>query len=72
MWCCHCTWSLKPALSNAGVPLDFSLCLYGPPGTGKSALARAVADRLAQPEGAWQPFERQGLLRGLLYPNPAR
>ena len=32
----------------------------------------AVADRLAQPEGAWRPFERQGLLRGLLYPNPAR
>ena len=32
----------------------------------------AVADRLAQPEGAWQPFERKGLLRGLLYPDPAR
>ena len=32
----------------------------------------AVADRLAPPEGAWQPFERKGLLRGLLYPDPAR
>jgi len=40
-------------------------------GTNPSAMW-AVADRLAQPEGAWRPFERQGLLRGLLYPNPAR
>ncbi len=31
----------------------------------------AVADRLAQPEGAWQPFERAGLRR-CLYPNPYR
>jgi pimeloyl-ACP methyl ester carboxylesterase len=34
----------------------------------------AVADRLAQPEGAWQPFGREGLygLKGLVYPDPAR
>ena len=31
----------------------------------------AVADRLAQPEGAWRPFRRDGL-RGLVYPDPAR
>jgi len=31
-----------------------------------------VADRLAQPEGAWQAFVRKGGLRGLLYPDPAR
>ncbi len=32
----------------------------------------AVADRLAQPEGAWRPFERKRGLHGLLYPNPDR
>jgi len=32
----------------------------------------AVADRLAQPEGAWKAFDRTGALRGLLYPDPAR
>jgi hypothetical protein len=30
-----------------------------------------VADRLAQPEGAWQPFERRGW-RAMAYPlSPA-
>ncbi len=28
----------------------------------------AIADRLAQPEGAWKPFDRKGL-RALLYPS---
>lgn len=34
----------------------------------------AVADRLAQPEHAWQPFDRFGLLgiKGLVYPDPHR
>lgn len=33
----------------------------------------AVADRLAQAEGRWQPFERKGtFLHGLIYPDPAR
>ena len=31
----------------------------------------AVADRLAQPEGAWQPFDRSGL-RGWVFPDPQR
>ena len=31
----------------------------------------AVADRLAQPEGEWAPFDRSGW-RGLVYPNPHR
>ena len=30
----------------------------------------AVADRLAQPEGAWQPFERRGW-RAAVFPRPA-
>lgn len=32
----------------------------------------AVADRLAQAEGRWQPFERKRGLRGLMFPNPQR
>ena len=31
----------------------------------------AIADRLAQPEGEWKPFDRGGL-RSLLYRNPRR
>jgi hypothetical protein len=31
----------------------------------------AVADRLAQPEGAWKPFERDGWLQWM-YPDPYR
>jgi pimeloyl-ACP methyl ester carboxylesterase len=34
----------------------------------------AVADRLAQPEGQWRPFDRNGLfgLKSLIYPDPKR
>ena len=35
------------------------------------AVLYAIADRLAQPEGAWRPFERSGL-KSLIYPNPHR
>jgi hypothetical protein len=31
----------------------------------------AIADRLAQPEGKWKPFERTGI-RALFFPNPKR
>ncbi len=31
-----------------------------------------VADRLAQAEGAWQPFERKPGLHGLVFPDPDR
>jgi pimeloyl-ACP methyl ester carboxylesterase len=31
----------------------------------------AVADRLAQPEGQWRPFDRSGL-RGWVFPDPSR
>ena len=31
----------------------------------------AIADRLAQPDGQWKPFDRSGL-RGLVYPDPYR
>jgi pimeloyl-ACP methyl ester carboxylesterase len=32
----------------------------------------AVADRLAQPDGAWKPFERDTLFKSLVYPDPDR
>jgi pimeloyl-ACP methyl ester carboxylesterase len=35
------------------------------------AVLYALADRLAQPEGAWKPFDR-GLLGPLIFPDPAR
>ena len=35
------------------------------------AVLYAVADRLAQPEGGWRPFERGGL-RALVYPTPGK
>ena len=31
-----------------------------------------VADRLAQPEGLWKPFERKPGVHGLIFPNPHR
>ena len=31
----------------------------------------AIADRLAQPEGTWAPFQRSGL-RSVFFPNPKR
>ena len=35
------------------------------------AVVYAIADRLAQAEGEWTPFDRGGW-RGVVYPNPAR
>ena len=32
----------------------------------------AVADRLAQPENSWRPFERDTLFKSLVYPDPER
>jgi pimeloyl-ACP methyl ester carboxylesterase len=35
------------------------------------AVLYAIADRLAQPEGHWRPFDRSGI-KGLIYPDPRR
>lgn len=35
------------------------------------AVLYAIADRLAQPEGRWRPFDRSGI-RGLVYRDPRR
>lgn len=32
----------------------------------------ALADRLAQPEGKWKPFQRGGRLKRLIFPDPLR
>ncbi len=32
----------------------------------------ALADRLAQPEGQWKPFQRKGGLHGIIFPDPRR
>jgi len=32
----------------------------------------ALADRLAQPEGQWKPFERRNTLQRLIFPDPQR
>jgi hypothetical protein len=41
-------------------------------GLGHNPLAvYVIADRLAQPEGRWRPFDRSGW-RGLAFPPPAR
>jgi pimeloyl-ACP methyl ester carboxylesterase len=50
--------SIEVPSSHAGLGVN-PLALY------------ALADRLAQPEGAWRPFERSGARRHL-YPDPQR
>ena len=41
-------------------------------GLGHNVMAAyAIADRLAQPDGQWQPFDRKGL-RGVVYRDPYR
>jgi hypothetical protein len=56
---------VEPAAENVVVPASHA-------GLGVNPLALyALADRLAQPEGAWRPFERRGLRRWL-YADPGR
>ena len=63
-WQC-CVERPGPMAENVVVPASHL-------GIGFHPLAlHALADRLAQPEGAWRPFERRGARR-LLYPDPAR
>ena len=37
----------------------------------EGGIAKALAERLVQPEGQWQPFERRGW-RAVVCPRPAR
>ena len=65
-----CAWQgcmEKTTSTSESIEVDSSHCgmAHHP------AVVYAVADRLAQPEGAWKPFNRSGL-RSMVYPNPDR
>ena len=65
-----CAWQgcvETPSLHSENIEVESSHCGMGH----HPAVVYAVADRLAQPEGAWKPFDRSGW-RSLLYPDPAR
>ena len=62
----QCSVEQKSATSES-IEVDGSHCGLG----AHPAVLYAIADRLAQPEGRWQPFERSGL-RALVYPDPHR
>jgi len=65
-----CAWQgcmeRKSALSES-IEVESSHCGMGH----HPAVVYAVADRLAQVEGRWKPFDRSGW-RSLVYPDPAR
>jgi hypothetical protein len=52
---------------SESIEVDGSHCGLG----AHPAVLYAIADRLAQPEGSWRPFDRTGL-RALVYPDPYR
>jgi hypothetical protein len=57
----------QPGPQSENIEVEGSHC-----GLGHNPLAlHAIADRLAQPEGRWQPFERRGA-RAFLYRDPHR
>ena len=65
-----CAWQScveKTSATSESVEVESSHCgmAHHP------AVVYAIADRLAQAEGAWKPFDRGGW-RSLVYPNPAR
>ncbi len=65
-----CAWQgcmEKPATFAENIEVDGSHCGMGH----HPAVVYAVADRLAQAEGSWKPFNRGGW-RSLVYPDPYR
>ena len=65
-----CAWQgcmEKPSAHAENIEVESSHCGMGH----HPAVVYAVADRLAQPEGQWAPFDRSGW-RGLVYPDPNR
>ena len=57
----------RPPRKSESIEVESSHCGMGH----HPAAVYAVADRLAQPEGKWAPFDRSGW-RSLVYPDPAR
>lgn len=65
-----CAWQgcvEKTSAQSESIEVESSHCGMGH----HPAVVYAVAERLAQPEGAWKPFDRSGW-RSLVYPNPDR
>jgi len=65
-----CAWQgcmEKPSAWSENIEVESSHCGMGH----HPAVVYAVADRLAQPEGKWAPFDRSGW-RSMVYPDPAR
>src|ERR1700709_2678560 len=65
-----CAWQgcmEKTSATSESIEVESSHCGMGH----HPAVVYAVADRLAQPEGAWTPFDRSGW-RGFVYPDPNR
>jgi hypothetical protein len=65
-----CAWQgcvEKTSAKSESIEVESSHCGMGH----HPAAVYAVADRLAQPEGKWTPFDRSGW-RSLVYPDPAR
>ena len=65
-----CAWQgcmEQTSATSESIEVESSHCGMGH----HPAAVYAVADRLAQPEGEWAPFDRSGW-RGLVYPNPHR
>ena len=65
-----CAWQgcmEKTSATSESIEVESSHCGMGH----HPAAVYAVADRLAQREGAWAPFDRNGW-RGMVYPNPHR
>lgn len=65
-----CAWRgcvEKPSAHSESIEVESSHCGM----SHHPAVVYAVAERLSQPEGQWQPFHRRGW-RGFVYPNPER
>lgn len=65
-----CAWQgcvEKASAKSESIEVESSHCGMGH----HPAVVYAVADRLAQPDGQWKPFDRSGW-RSFVYPDPAR
>jgi pimeloyl-ACP methyl ester carboxylesterase len=65
-----CAWQgcvEKTSARSESIEVESSHCGMGH----HPAVVYAVADRLAQPEGKWRPFDRSGW-RSMVYPDPNR
>ena len=65
--CSRSTLSEKSSAEVESIEVESSHCGMGH----HPAVVYAVADRLAQPEGQWKPFDRSGW-RAVVYPDPNR